>query len=219
MTTECNQVGKSATKRSCWIMETWIACWSRSSCKRTRTHYLRSSQLRLYFSSIAYVLLQMPRRLGLAGTELPLPSPGVTRLHRYCEPLRRPSRPGPSLASCQLILTAITVGASRVASDPLYPHAVATTPAGSMETCSLVYSHRLRPSPNLRRVGHRITLFRGPLSVHLFTAHRLAKSPSRPSAPKASASSATASIATGWNEPATGRDSHPLWIRAFFTAH
>ena len=37
---------------------------------RTSTHYLRSKQLRLYFSSIAYVLLQMLRRLGLAGTEL-----------------------------------------------------------------------------------------------------------------------------------------------------
>jgi Transposase DDE domain group 1 len=36
----------------------------------TSTHYLRSNQLRLYFSSIAYVLLQMLRRLGLAGTEL-----------------------------------------------------------------------------------------------------------------------------------------------------
>src|SRR6202795_351776 len=37
---------------------------------RTSTHYLRSNQLRLYFSSLAYVLLQMLRRLGLAGTEL-----------------------------------------------------------------------------------------------------------------------------------------------------
>ena len=37
---------------------------------RTSTHSLRSNQLRLYFSSIAYVLLQMLRRLGLAGTEL-----------------------------------------------------------------------------------------------------------------------------------------------------
>jgi hypothetical protein len=37
---------------------------------RTSTHYLRSNQLRLYFSSIAYVLLQMLRRLGLKGTEL-----------------------------------------------------------------------------------------------------------------------------------------------------
>jgi hypothetical protein len=37
---------------------------------RTSTHYLRSNQLRLYFSSVAYVLLQMLRRWGLAGTEL-----------------------------------------------------------------------------------------------------------------------------------------------------
>ena len=40
------------------------------SSDRTSTHYLRSNQLRLYFSSIAYVLLQMLRRLGLEGTEL-----------------------------------------------------------------------------------------------------------------------------------------------------
>jgi len=37
---------------------------------RTSTAYLRSNQLRLYFSSVAYVLLQMLRRVGLAGTEL-----------------------------------------------------------------------------------------------------------------------------------------------------
>jgi Transposase DDE domain group 1 len=37
---------------------------------RTSTHYLRSNQLRLYFSAIAYALLQMLRRLGLEGTEL-----------------------------------------------------------------------------------------------------------------------------------------------------
>jgi hypothetical protein len=39
-------------------------------CDRTSTHYLRSNQLRLYFSSIAYVLLETLRRLGLEGTEL-----------------------------------------------------------------------------------------------------------------------------------------------------
>jgi hypothetical protein len=37
---------------------------------RTSTAYLRSNQLRLYFPSVAYVLLQMLRHLGLAGTEL-----------------------------------------------------------------------------------------------------------------------------------------------------
>ena len=62
-----------------------------------------------------------------------LSSTGVTRLHRYYEPLRHPNRPGLSLASCQLIHTAITAGTSRVAHGPLCLHAVANTPAGRME--------------------------------------------------------------------------------------
>src|SRR5207302_3543697 len=33
----------------------------------------------------------------------PLPSPGITRLHRYYGPLRHPRRPGLALASCRLI--------------------------------------------------------------------------------------------------------------------
>src|SRR5258708_10971393 len=57
----------------------------------------------------------------------------ASRLRRYYEPLRHPSRPGLSLTSCQLIRTAITVGTSRVAYGPLCLHAVATTPAGLME--------------------------------------------------------------------------------------
>ncbi len=37
---------------------------------RTSTAFLRSNQIRLYFSSLAYALMQALRRLGLAGTEL-----------------------------------------------------------------------------------------------------------------------------------------------------
>ncbi len=37
---------------------------------RTSTHEMRSNQLRLYFSSFAYVLIQTLRRLGLEGTEM-----------------------------------------------------------------------------------------------------------------------------------------------------
>jgi Transposase DDE domain group 1 len=37
---------------------------------RTSTHEMRSNQLRLYFSSYAYVLMQTLRRLGLKGTAL-----------------------------------------------------------------------------------------------------------------------------------------------------
>ena len=37
---------------------------------RTSTAFLRSNQVRLYFSSVAYLLMEALRRLGLAGTEL-----------------------------------------------------------------------------------------------------------------------------------------------------
>jgi hypothetical protein len=37
---------------------------------RTSTHEMRSNQLRLYFSTFAYVLLQTLRRLGLEGTSM-----------------------------------------------------------------------------------------------------------------------------------------------------
>jgi hypothetical protein len=125
----------------------------------------------------------------LASLHKPLPSIGVTRLRRYYEPLRHPSQPSLSLTSCQLIHTAITAGTSRVASDPLCLHAVATTPAGPMETCSLVPSHRLRPSPNRRRVGPCITLFEACSAFTHVTAYMLTESPMRPSTPKASAAS------------------------------
>jgi len=36
---------------------------------RLSTETLRANQLRLYFSSLAYVLVEALRRLGLAGTE------------------------------------------------------------------------------------------------------------------------------------------------------
>jgi hypothetical protein len=36
---------------------------------RTSTAYLRSNQIRLYFSSVAYLLIQALRQLGLQGTQ------------------------------------------------------------------------------------------------------------------------------------------------------
>ncbi len=47
---------------------------------RTSTEFLRSNQLRLYFSSVGYVLLSALRRLGLAGTELARAQCGTMRL-------------------------------------------------------------------------------------------------------------------------------------------
>lgn len=37
---------------------------------RTSTHYMGANQIRLWFSSVAYVLMQALRRMGLKGTEL-----------------------------------------------------------------------------------------------------------------------------------------------------
>ena len=45
----------------------------------------------------------------------PLPSTGITWLRRYYEPVRHPTRPGPSLAGVRLGDTPPTAGVSRVA--------------------------------------------------------------------------------------------------------
>ena len=50
---------------------------------RTSTAWMRSNQLRLYFSSFAYVLVQTLRRLGLAGTELAKAQCGTIRLKLF----------------------------------------------------------------------------------------------------------------------------------------
>ena len=47
---------------------------------RTSAHEMRANQLRLYFSSFAYVLLDALRRLGAAGTELARAQCGTLRL-------------------------------------------------------------------------------------------------------------------------------------------
>jgi hypothetical protein len=113
--------------------------------------------------------------------------------------------------------TAITAGASRVASGPLCLHAVATTPAGPIEPCSLVLSHRRRPSPKFRRVGSCIILFEACLAFTHVTACTLAQSPLRPSTPEASAASLPPPLPRllpgGTNQFPGG--THPLRTSAF----
>jgi hypothetical protein len=108
----------------------------------------------------------------------PLPSTGVTRLRRYYEPLRHPTRPGLSLASCQLIHTAITAGTSRVAHGPHCVHAVANTPAGRMELVRSYNSIRFGLPTKPGRVGSCITIFGACSAFTHVTAYTLAKSPS-----------------------------------------
>ena len=105
-----------------------------------------------------------------------LPSTGITRLCRYCEPLRHPTRPGLSLTSCQLIHTAITAGTSRVAHGPLCLHAVANTPAGRMELVRSYDSIRFG-LPRNRGGSAPASLFSGPAQRSITL--RPARSPSR----------------------------------------
>ena len=54
------------------------------------------------------------------GLELrPLPSPSITRLHRYYEPLRHPNAPGLSLAGVRLIIADRAVGLPVLRALPL----------------------------------------------------------------------------------------------------
>ncbi len=55
---------------------------------RTSTQALRSNQLRLYFSSFAYVLIETVRALGLGGSELAQAQCDTIRLKL----LKRPGR-------------------------------------------------------------------------------------------------------------------------------
>jgi len=47
---------------------------------RTSTGTMRTNQLRLYFASFAYVLMQGLRRLGLAGTQLARAQSGTIKV-------------------------------------------------------------------------------------------------------------------------------------------
>lgn len=47
---------------------------------RTSCHSFRANQLRLWFASFAYVLVEALRRLGLKGTELAVATAGTIRL-------------------------------------------------------------------------------------------------------------------------------------------
>ena len=75
-----------------------------------------------------------------------------------------------------------------------------------------------RPSPYSNRVGSHIGLFRGLHGVHLrcgLPARRTAKAARCLEGFDGFVTSAAAPIATGWSDQLSGRDLHPLKIRAF----
>jgi hypothetical protein len=111
----------------------------------------------------------------------------------------------------------ITAGASRVASGLLCLHAVAITPAGSMELVRSSVSmasglprEKVRSAPAI--------VFSGPAQRSLML--RPARSRSRHATLSIEGSdsfvaSAAASLATRWSEPVPGRELHPLKSSAF----
>jgi hypothetical protein len=147
----------------------------------------------------------------------PLPSTGITRLHQYYEPLRHPTRPGPSLTSDRLIPTAITAGASRVASGLLCLHAIAIIPAGPMELVrSSVSIVSGLPCEKVRSAPAIIVSGPAQRSLTLWpTCSRSRLATLSIESSDSFVSSAAVSIATGWSEPVPGRELHPLKSSAF----
>jgi len=119
-----------------------------------------------------------------------------------------------------LILTAITAGASRVASGLLCLHAIAITPVGPMELVrSFVSIVSGLPCEKVRSAPAIIVSGPAQRSLTLWPA----RSPSRLTTLSIESSdsfvaSAAVSIATGWNEPVPGRELHPLKSSAFHGA-
>ena len=116
-----------------------------------------------------------------------------------------------------MIPTAITAGASRVASGLLCLHAIAIIPAGPMEL--------VRSSISIVSGLPCVIVRSAPAIVVSGPAQRLltlrpARSRSRLATLSIESSdsfvaSAAASIATGWSEPVPGREFHPLKSSAF----
>ena len=132
-------------------------------------------------------LSSIPRPVAASGAYFQLrslPSVGVTRLHRYYEPLRHLTQPGLFLTKHRLTFQ-LPRRLPVLRCFPL-PACRRHYPGRSSGALSLVFLHCLRPSLGTRQVGSCITRF-GACSAFIFiTACTLAKSPKRPSSSKGS---------------------------------
>ena len=78
----------------------------------------------------------------------PLPSTGITQLHRYYGPLRHPNAPGPSLTSVRLIILITRWGFPCCVRFPCV-HAVATTPAQRLGLLLCSFSPAVSAVPDM----------------------------------------------------------------------
>ena len=180
---------------------------------------------------------QSVNRLSLApASTVPgprvLPSTGITRLHRYYDPIRHPKGPVPCLTTPPLASTACQPpqGASRgqhrlpatprgfpCCTQPLFHTCRRHYPGGTVGCSHRSLPQRRRPSPKFRRVGFRIALFE---ACSAFTARYglcARQVPYGPSTPEASTGSLpprpfrllpAGTTFAGW-------DSHPLRLCTF----
>src|SRR5436305_13859891 len=88
-----------------------------------------------------------------------LPSPGITRLPRYCEPLRLPRAPGLSLAGVRLVIADRTLGSPVLRALSLCTGGGHYPGAAPGRSTSLIHPSRVSLPRTARRVGLRIVLF------------------------------------------------------------
>jgi hypothetical protein len=137
----------------------------------------------------------------------PLPSPGITRLPRYCGPLRHPRRPGLALASCRLIRLRSPLGFPVLR---LVPFVRMPSPIPRQDRWEL-FAHLPSTSAFPRFAAGRLLHhpFRGLHSVHdcygLPTC-QVAYATLYTRGFSSFVASTTAPMATGWSEPVPGRD-------------
>src|ERR1035438_10308073 len=87
-----------------------------------------------------------------------LPSTGVTRLQRYCEPLRHPRAPSLSLAGFRLVIADHALGLPVFRRFPCV-HAAASPPVWLLGVAWLIPPSRITLPRNGSRVGLHIGLF------------------------------------------------------------
>src|ERR1035437_8815922 len=148
-----------------------------------------------------------------------LPSTGVTRLQRYCEPLRHPKAPNLSLAGVRLVFPRL--GASRVAYAFLV-YMLSPLPRRSGWAYCFAHSPQpYQPSPKWQSGRPAHCPFRGLLGVHLrYGLHTRAATVFRDTLSEGFShfvTSMTAPVASGWSSCRVGFS--PTGKRRLYTAH
>src|SRR6266853_1284008 len=149
-----------------------------------------------------------------------LPSPGITRLHRYYEPLRHPRAPGLSLAGFQLVVALTTPWGFPCCVRFPCVHAAATTPAQRLGVVFAQSPSRVSLPRKGCRVGLRIVLFEVCSAFTLVAACTLALSPIRDTLSEGFShfvTSIAAPAASGWSVRRVGLA--PTGKRRLVTAH